>query len=397
MKMELPSPVLHSLFMLNEAGYEAFVVGGCVRDALMGTAPSDWDITTSALPEETLAVFADFRTIETGIKHGTVTVIVEDVPLEITTYRIDGTYSDGRHPDAVAFSRSIREDLKRRDFTVNAMAYHPKTGLVDPFCGRLDLKKHVIRCVGKPKRRFSEDALRILRGLRFSTTLGFSIHPATAKAIHRLGHTLTCVSAERNAAEFCKLICGKDAETILNDYADVLSYVLSDVDYREASKAVGAVPSGITDRLTTLLLHLSPDAAETACGKLCMSKKITDDVTTLVRNWQLPINATRRCVLQTLHALGPQLTNTFICLKKTIEHTNVDGFQAEWSRLIEANDCCYQIQDLALNGADLMASGIPHGPKIGLTLNHLLTAVMDGACPNEKEQLLKYATKKPVQ
>ena len=164
MNRTLPSSVLRAITDLNRAGFEAYVVGGCVRDTLMGKSPYDWDITTSALPDETLAVFSAYRTIHTGLQHGTVTVVIDELPLEITTYRIDGTYSDGRHPDSVAFTPSLTEDLRRRDFTINAMAYHPDLGLVDPFGGRKDLEHSVIRCVGDPMQRFTEDALRILRG-----------------------------------------------------------------------------------------------------------------------------------------------------------------------------------------------------------------------------------------
>lgn len=397
MKMELPFPVLHSLFMLNEAGYEAYVVGGSVRDALMGAKASDWDITTSAMPDETLAVFREYRTIETGIKHGTVTVIIDDTPLEITTYRVDGNYSDGRHPDTVAFSRSLTEDLKRRDFTVNAMAYHPEIGLIDPFGGHQDLEKRIVRCVGNPKERFSEDALRIVRCLRFSSTLGFTIHPETANEIHRLGHTLTYVSAERNAVEFCKLLCGKNVDNILSNYADALSYILPNVDFAQTSARISAVRSTVAARLAALLFNRSAETVRKACRRLCLSNHIAKDVTTIVEYRQMPIVPTRSGVLHTLHALGPQLTNTLLHLKTILDDIDCAEFEAERNRLIADNDLCYRLQDLAVTGTDLIESGIPRGVDIGLTLNRLLCAVMDGDCPNEKEKLLELATKKPVQ
>ena len=392
MKMELPFPVLHSLFLLNEAGYEAYVVGGCVRDALMGCPPTDWDITTSALPQETLAVFRDFRTIETGIQHGTVTVIIDDTPLEITTYRVDGDYSDGRHPDAVTFTRSLKEDLKRRDFTVNAMAYHPQLGLVDYFHGRRDLKRKTIRCVGDPKKRFSEDALRILRGLRFSSVLGFSLHPATRRAICRLADTLKCVSIERIAVEWQKLIGGKNKAHVLREYADVLSVVLPDVDCRKAAQR--GVFATTTANWAALMLDLSPQRTEEVCRYLRLSNRMTEDVTALVRYRDLPLDATRRGVLHALHVLGPRLTEELIELRRN----TVDGnaFHRVWDQLERDMDCVYRLKDLAVTGDDLILAGIPAGPEIGKVLDSLLEEVMSGACPNEKEPLMELAIKKPV-
>lgn len=395
MKMELPFPVLHSLFLLNQAGHEAFVVGGSVRDALMGKAPTDWDITTSALPEETLSVFAQFRTIETGIRHGTVTVIIEDTPLEITTYRIDGNYSDGRHPDKVSFTRSIKEDLKRRDFTINAMAYHPQIGLVDPFHGRRDLKNKVIRCVGNSQKRFTEDALRILRGLRFAATLGFSIHPVTAKAIHKLSDTLSCVAIERISVEFCKLICGPQKGQILREYADVFKTFLPNIDYKNVP--VYEPIDDLVINLASFMVNLLPKEAEEACKRLRLSNRVTEDVVVLVRCWDLTIERTRSGVLHTLHLLGPELMRKLLCLQAIINGTDYDWFYELWAQMERDGACCYQVKDLAVTGEDLIAAGIPAGPAIGDTLMRLLNAVMDGQCSNEKNTLLEYAIEKPVQ
>lgn len=397
MKMEIPSPVLHSLFALNQAGYEAYIVGGCVRDSLMGKEPFDWDITTSALPKETLAVFQNYRTIETGIQHGTVTVIIEDMPLEITTFRVDGDYSDGRHPDNVSFTCNIKEDLRRRDFTVNAMAYHPRNGLVDPFHGQKDLKKQLIRCVGNPKKRFTEDALRILRGLRFAATLGFSISPSTARSIRKLADSLSLVSAERISVELLKLICGKSAGKILFDYADTLSIILPDVEFAKMAKVVSSVPNEPTSRLTALLLNRTPKEAENACKRLKLSARMTKDVTTLIRYKDIPLKPTRSSILQALNKLGPELLFTLIPIKSVIEQQSFDEFQSIWNILESDGDLCYRTKDLAITGDDLITAGIPAGPELGTTLNALLNAVMDGTCPNEKESLLNRATKKPVQ
>jgi len=395
MKMELPFPVLHSLFLLNQAGHEAFVVGGSVRDALMDKAPTDWDITTSALPEETLSVFAQFRTIETGIRHGTVTVIIEDTPLEITTYRIDGDYSDGRHPDTVSFTRSVKEDLKRRDFTINAMAYHPQIGLVDPFHGQRDLKNKVIRCVGNSQKRFAEDALRILRGLRFAATLGFSIHPFTARAIHKLGDTLSCVAIERISAEFCKLICGQQKGQILREYADVFKVFLPNIDYNNVS--VSETIDDLVINLASLMVNLSPEESKEACKRLRLSNRVTEDVVVLVRWRDFTIERTQSGVLHTLHLLGPELTRKFLCLQAIINGTDYDWFYELWARIERDGVCCYRVKDLKITGEDLIAAGIPAGPAVGDALIRLLNAVMDGECFNEKNSLLEYVIKKPVQ
>ena len=197
MKVSFPESVRWAIKRLNDAGYEAWAVGGCVRDSALGKEPHDWDMTTSALPEETMAVFADYPVIETGIKHGTVTIVVDGEPLEITTYRVDGSYSDGRHPDGVSFTRSLEADMARRDFTINAMAAHPEKGIVDCFGGLEDLKNGVIRCVGDPERRFSEDALRILRAMRFSAVLGFPVEEKTAEALLKIRENLRHVAMER--------------------------------------------------------------------------------------------------------------------------------------------------------------------------------------------------------
>lgn len=395
MKMELPVPVLRSLFALNRVGYEAYVVGGCVRDVMMGKEPVDWDITTSALPEETLAVFESYRTIETGIRHGTVTVIIEDMPLEITTYRVDGDYSDSRHPDAVSFTRSLKEDLRRRDFTVNAMAYHPRIGLVDPYHGQRDLKRKTIRCVGDPKKRFHEDALRILRGLRFSSTLGFSIHPATARAIHRQGDTLSRVSIERVSAEFLKLLCGQNNKAVLTHYPDVLSTILPDMNLtRNAEWVVFGDP---LKNMAALLFNATPETAKEVCKRLRLSNRMTEDVVALVRHRNLLLEPIRSGVLRTLHALGPRLTRELIAIKTVTDSIESDDFCAVWEQLVADNDCCYRLKDLAVDGVELKAAGFSDGPELGAVLDRLLNAVMDGVCPNQKAELLRLATKKPVQ
>ena len=225
----LPAEVQTAIARLEQHGFEAYAVGGCVRDSLLGKQPNDWDITTSARPSQTAACFSDFRTVETGIEHGTLTVLVNGTPLEITTYRNDGEYLDNRHPKQVTFSHRIEDDLCRRDFTVNAMAYHPVRGLVDLFDGRADLTRRRIVCVGDATTRFHEDGLRILRAIRFASVLDFSIEEETARAIHACRSLLSNIAAERIREEFCKLLCGVGAVRILREYADVIGVFLPEL------------------------------------------------------------------------------------------------------------------------------------------------------------------------
>ena len=224
--LQLPKGAARIIDTLEAAGFEAYAVGGCVRDSLLGLTPHDWDLCTSARPEELQALFRGEHVVATGLKHGTLTVVLDHIPYEVTTFRVDGSYTDHRHPDAVSFVRDVREDLARRDFTVNAMAYAPRTGLVDAFNGQEDLRRGVLRCVGEPRERFTEDALRILRALRFASTYGLTIDPATAAAVHALYPTLKDVAAERIREELVKLLCGRAVAPILRDYTDVITFLL---------------------------------------------------------------------------------------------------------------------------------------------------------------------------
>ena len=226
MDIRMPADAQGLIQRLNDAGYEAYAVGGCVRDSLLGLQPKDWDICTSALPQQTLQVFGGCHVVETGLKHGTVTVVLHHVPYEVTSFRVDGSYADHRHPDSVSFVSDVSEDLARRDFTVNAMAWHPQLGLTDLFGGREDLKNGVLRCVGVPAARFEEDALRILRALRFSSVYDFMIEPETAAAIHALHPTLAHVAGERIHAELAKLLCGRAVGRILREYTDVITGII---------------------------------------------------------------------------------------------------------------------------------------------------------------------------
>ncbi|MBQ1223729.1 MAG: tRNA nucleotidyltransferase [Oscillospiraceae bacterium] len=225
----IPAPLTEAMNVLEQGGKEGWLVGGCVRDSLMGKIPHDWDVTTSASPMEMISLFSGYRLIETGLKHGTVTVVISGEQIEITTFRIDGEYRDNRRPSSVSFTSDISEDLSRRDFTVNAMAYSPTSGLCDLFGGREDLEKKLIRCVGDPDKRFGEDGLRILRALRFASVLDFSIHKDTAESVHRNRELLLNISAERIFSEFTKLLCGPGAARILREYPDVIGVFIPEV------------------------------------------------------------------------------------------------------------------------------------------------------------------------
>ena len=229
MVIKLPKSVELILSKLNNCGYEAYIVGGCVRDSIIGTTPHDWDICTSALPEQVMEVFEGYKIIPTGLKHGTVTIIIDDAQYEVTTYRIDGKYEDNRHPKEVSFTSDLKEDLSRRDFTINAMAYNPSIGLVDYFGGKKDIRKKLIKCVGNPDERFNEDALRIMRTLRFASTYGFVITEETSSAVHCNVALLNNIAKERINTELCKLLCGEGVLEILLNYNDVISTIIPEL------------------------------------------------------------------------------------------------------------------------------------------------------------------------
>ena len=544
--VEPPAPALAAIARLRAAGFPAYLVGGCVRDTLLGRVPGDWDITTAALPEQVEAVFAGERIIETGLKHGTVTVLLDGLPLEITTFRTEAAYSDHRHPDAVAFTPSLTEDLARRDFTINAMAWTRENtgdglnaGLQDPFGGQADLEKKLIRCVGDPHKRFEEDALRILRALRFASQLDFTIDPATAAAAHALRDTLALVSRERIAVELTKLLCGPAARRIIVEYWEILSVPLPELapmaglDQRNkhhcydvlehSAAAVEAVPPEKLLRWAALL-H---DVAKPACftvdeagrghfyghakrgapmareimTRLRFDKDTVNRVAQLVELHDYPIDppveegsgigdqgsgaaakafplrgrcpssqtgadevefrqaiaidephratgptssvtappchlplkgkaedggrktrilrcaqndgvgavsgcpaqadglrrAEERAIRKLIGKLGQADFFRLLALKRAdslAHHPDYHGRTAACDRLaalareLLAQPPCFTVRDLAINGNDLLALGLPRGPEIGRTLNALLERVLAGELPNERERLL---------
>lgn len=439
-----PPQALTALARLRAAGYEAFLVGGCVRDSLLGRVPEDWDLTTSARPAQVQAVFSGERLIETGLKHGTQTLLLDGQAMEITTYRTESAYTDHRHPDAVSFTASLREDLARRDFTVNAMAWSPETGLVDPFDGRGDLNRSILRCVGDPMRRFDEDALRILRALRFSAQLGFPIEAATAEAANALRQTLELVSRERIAAELTKLLCGADARRVLLSYWQILAVPLPELapmaglDQRSrfhcydvlehCAAAVEAVPPEKLLRWAALLhdvgkprtATVDQDGAGHFYGHAAVGAAITEKiltrlrfdrdtvrrVTALVELHDYPIappeGSPERAIRRMIGRLGEEDFFRLLALKRAdglAHHPDYRERAAACDRLealarnLLAQKAAFTRRDLAVNGADLVALGVPRGPAVGALLETLLDEVMSGQTPNDRAALLERAGK----
>lgn len=380
---------------LHRAGYAAYVVGGCVRDSLLGLTPHDWDLCTSALPQQGMELFGEEKCIPTGLQHGTVTVKQGGGLYEITTFRTEGAYTDGRHPDEVHFVPDVREDLARRDFTINAMAYNAKEGLVDPFGGQADLQSGVLRAVGVPHQRFTEDALRILRLYRFAARFGFSIDPPTAQAAQELCAHLDCVSVERIEEELAKLLSAPAPAAYLDE--KILGVVLPELSpeaLAAAKPVVDACPAGeqaLPVRLAALLLSLGEDGTRRTLRRLRCSNACIEETAVLVREAvsgvpvSLNIYARRLlgkynlCTVQRLAALGtalqPERSADFAALSELAERLDADGV------------CC-RVSQLAVNGRDLMAAGVPAGPGIRKVLEALLDGVIREEYSNERQALL---------
>ena len=375
--------------LLEEGGFEAYAVGGCVRDSLLGRRPYDWDVCTSALPEETLEVFGSFRTIPTGIKHGTVTVIA-DSPVEITTFRIDGEYLDNRRPSEVSFTRTLADDLCRRDFTVNAMAADKSGNVTDLYGGKEDLQRKIIRCVGCAKKRFDEDALRIMRALRFAATLGFSLEESTAKAVLEQKELLKNIAVERIRVETDKLLLG-NCEDILFDYREVFGVFVPEAEItRETARKISAAEREIEIRLALLLLNLTAENAKAVLQRLRYSNSVTNAVVELVENKDTVIENTPPAVKRLLNVFGEENTKRLLRFKKSngsITPETEREILYNISRVIDNNEC-YSLATLAVNGSDLSAVGIK-GKKIGEMLNSLLEEVIDGKVKNVKEELIE--------
>ena len=387
------------LTRLHAAGHAAYAVGGCVRDSLLGQTPHDWDLCTSATPEQVLELFGKAHCIPTGLQHGTVTVKHGGELYEITTFRTEGAYSDGRHPDHVAFVPDVKEDLARRDFTINAMAYNVEEGLIDPFGGQNDLAAGIVRAVGEPQRRFEEDALRILRLYRFAARFSFAIDPATGQAARALCRHLDCVSEERIAEELSRLLAATAPGAYLE--AEVLAVIFPELDAAElpeSRRILDALEPGMEHvpvRLAALLCPLGEAGARAALKRLKCSNTLTGTVATLVREAAagMPgaaLTLTARRFLSR-YDLATITDLTALCSARHPEQAEAfAALQQEAARLVETNACC-RINQLAVNGRDLMDAGIRPGPGLRRVLDALLEQVLTGQLPNEKAALLAAA------
>ncbi len=360
---------------LEASGYSAYAVGGCIRDMLLGREVSDFDVTTSALPQETKAVFKKHNVIDTGIKHGTVAVIIDRNPYEITTFRTESGYDDCRHPNSVSFVTDIKTDLARRDFTVNAMAFSPSKGIVDPFNGIYDLKSCIIRAVGDPHKRFSEDALRILRALRFSATLGFEIEQNTSNGIFSLARNLSMVSAERVYSELKKLVCGKNAVSVLLKYKSVLDCILP---INGKIEPLSKLPEDYAMRFACLFGKSTEEAMN-----ILKADNSTKHITKILA-FSSPIPNDRIELKKYISALGKEDALLVSKYRNAIYNGDKDN---QIEKIINSNECLF-IKDLAVNGNDLKAANIK-GKAVGESLSYLLNAVIEEKAQNNRECLLQ--------
>lgn len=391
--LNLPGYVEQVLTALERAGHEAYVVGGCVRDTLMGREPADWDVCTSALPEETVACFGEKDTIPTGMKHGTVTVLMDGQPVEVTTYRIDGDYLDSRHPSKVAFTRSLEEDLQRRDFTMNAVAYCPSAGPVDTCGGRSDIAAGLIRCVGDPRKRFEEDALRILRALRFKATLGFMLEGETAKAVRNCRHLLTHISKERIQAELSKLVMGDHADSVLKSYYEVLETCAPGITGEIKGVSVEALPKDLAVRLAVLF----PDETREALRALKYDNHTVKKAVAIARLLtERPMPPTDRIeVLRLLRDEGREVTELYYAAAAVLENGSGSSALSCLQEILE-EDPCYSVEQLALSGGDLVQLGMKPGPEIGQLLKEMLDLVIEGKLDNNGSSLLDHGKERGV-
>ena len=435
MKLSIPSNAEKILRILEENGYEAYVVGGCVRDSVLGRTPDDWDITTSAKPEQVKELF--YRTIDTGLKHGTVTVLMDKEGFEVTTYRVDGDYEDGRHPKEVLFTSSLEEDLKRRDFTINAMAYHPDRGLVDLFHGMDDIRNKVIRCVGRTLERLQEDALRILRAVRFSAQLGFAVEKETEDGIRALAPNLKCVSAERIQTELVKLLVSSHPDYLRTAYeTGVTRQFLPEFDVCMGTEqntphhcwtvgehilhSLAGVRADKVLRLTMLLHDIGKPAVKTTDEKgrdhfkthgaqsekmakiilrrLKFDNDTTEKVCRLIRWHDARPLPEMKQVRRAVNRIGEDIFPLYLEVqradmlaqsgyKRAEKEARLDGVTLCYRKILEENQCI-SLKELAVKGKDLIEAGYRPGPEIGEKLNFLLEHVLECPEDNRKEILL---------
>lgn len=450
LKIEIPSGANEIIHNLQNNGYEAFLVGGCVRDSILGRPIHDYDITTSATPYEMMKVFKDKRIIETGLQHGTITIVIDDKPYEVTTYRIDGNYSDSRRPDKVTFTKSLEEDLKRRDFTINAMAYNDEVGLVDPFNGMEDIKYHKIQCVGKPEDRFAEDALRILRAIRFASQLSFVLEPNTDYVLHKMYQNLENISVERINSEFCKIAVSSDFCVQMVLYGDVLSLFIPEIkdmfDFQQNNPyhiydvwnhTVHAVQAyecdcepdlNPRDLITSLAVffhdigkphcyqdgedgirhfkghgRVSADMTDTIMKRLRFDNDTREKVVELVYYHDATFEVGKKYIKRWLNKIGEDQFRRLLNVRRADIKAQADINQETRLQKIDnieyileevlQDDECFSLKDLAVNGKDVMDTMlIKSGKEVGYWLNEILTRVIDGRLKNDREDLIYWMT-----
>ena len=439
MKINLPSGVQNIINMLAEKGYNAYAVGGCIRDSIMNKTPSDWDICTSSTPEETLKALGKNNIIKNGLKHGTVTVRFDGVSYEITTFRVDGQYTDNRHPSNVKFVRNLKDDLARRDFTINAIAYNDSDGLCDYYGGLDDINNKIIRCVGDPDKRFFEDGLRIMRALRFASVLGFEIEKQTADSIHTCRNLLKNISAERIMSEFSKLIVGKNAEKILLEYSDVFCVFMPEIQsmigfqqknphhiydvWTHTVKATVNTPPEKIIRFSALFhdigkpktfsvdedgighfyghTSVSAELTHKILKRLKCDNKTLEQVTTLVKMHDVMIIPEPKYVRRVLSKIGAEMFQKLLYIKRADSLAQNPSTLPEKTEYLQKLTEVYNqeinksedftLKSLAVNGNDLIQIGITDGKQIGNCLKKLFSMVIDGTLENDKTVLLKTA------
>ena len=451
LKIEIQSGANEIIHTLQNNGYEAFLVGGCVRDSILGRPIHDYDITTSATPDEMMEVFKDKRIIETGLQHGTITIVINGEGYECTTYRIDGNYSDSRRPDSVTFTRSLEEDLKRRDFTINAMAYNNEAGLIDPFNGMKDMKYHKIRCVGRAEDRFSEDALRILRAIRFASQLGFVVDSDASLNIHKMYKNLENISTERINSEFCKIALSSEFYIQIVLFREVFSLFIPEIKdmfgfqqnnpyhiYDVWNHTVHAVQAyecdcepdlNSRDLITSLAVFfhdigkphcyqdgedgirhfkghgkVSANMTDTIMKRLRFDNDTREKVVELVYYHDATFEVGKKYIKRWLNKIGEEQFRRLLNVRRADIKAQADINQETRLQKIDnigyileevlQDDECFSLKDLAVNGKDLITIGYKPGKEIGEVLNNLLDSVISGEYINEKEKLLEIAERK---
>lgn len=400
--INMPKHVKYIINTLEKNGYEAYAVGGCVRDAIIGKEPNDWDITTNATPMQVKKLFK--HTIDTGIQHGTVTIMIHKVGYEVTTYRIDGKYADGRHPDKVEFTVSLKEDLKRRDFTINAMAYNDTKGIIDLFGGIEDLKEGIVKCVGNPYNRFDEDALRILRAFRFAAVLNFEVEEKTKKAAGDLAENLNKISKERIRTELDKLIMSDTPEKLMEARkCGLLKYILSEVEDDINIELVKAMPKNNYMKWAALLYHREEEEVSKILKKLKFDNKTVNICKRIVGYSKDFRNIYKENVRVAAHEVGVDIFDKFLEFSKVCINLQdwkggeypdnsdyINNIEHLYKKVIDDGDCL-SLKELAVKGGDLMEIGVPKGAKLGEILNILLYKVLDNPKYNNREKLLEIA------